>query len=49
VCASCRPQLPRCPECRATYPAMDRHRYAERDAEHLLRLERRRAEVADEA
>lgn len=38
VCGGCRPRLVTCPECRAGYSGNTRHRWAEREAEHLQRL-----------
>lgn len=35
VCKECRPRLKECPECRAPYLEVQRHRYAERCAEEL--------------
>ena len=35
VCKECRPRLKECPECRAPYLEVQRHRYAERSAEEL--------------
>ena len=38
VCGGCRPRLVTCPECRAGYSGNTRHRWAEREVEHLQRL-----------
>jgi len=38
ICSSCRRRLSVCPECRQRYIGHQRHRYAERDAEELIKL-----------
>ena len=39
VCSTCRPQLDKCPECRARYRNLGRHRYAERDHASLVNIQ----------
>ena len=39
ICSHCRPQVGKCPECRAPYQAQPRrHRYAEKTATELKKL-----------
>ena len=39
ICPRCRPRVSECPECRQKYKGHQRHRYAERDAEELSKLQ----------
>ena len=48
VCFKCRPRLTSCPECREDYQEPPRiHRYAERDAEELEKLQEELAKLTN--
>ena len=45
ICATCRPRVAACPECRKRYKGMQIHRYAERDAVELKKMKEEFARV----
>ena len=46
ICATCKPQLSSCPECRVGYTGKNRiHRYAEKTAEEIVKLKNKKAQV----
>ena len=48
VCFSCQPRLDSCPQCREGYQGLPRrHRYAERDAEELEKMQNELANLTN--
>ena len=45
ICSSCQPRVTSCPECREAYQRPRRHRYAERDAEELKKMQEELAKI----
>ena len=45
ICATCRPRVAACPECRKRYKGTQIHRYAERDAVELKKMKEEFARV----
>ena len=40
ICKTCRPKIKTCPECRLPYRGLQIHRYAKRDHQQMIKLEK---------